>query len=367
MANNTKKIVQTMEPMGKGFNYKQLQRDLGQTPLKRLCLNENPYGPTPKIMDALNRYTREEAAYYPDPYQSELRQLVSQYYGKDEDTIVFTNGLDEMIQLLPRTFVEAGDEVLAHLPCFYEYKEQAEVDGAHFIGIQSLENGQVDWKEMKKAVSDKTKMVYICTPNNPTGLTETRSDIIDFLEVVPAQTVVLIDEAYIEFLEDPESKTALPLMEDYPQLAVMRTFSKAYGLANIRLGYTFFSKENARALNATRTPFNISGIKEQMAIEALKDQVYLKEVIDKITNERNKWLNLLDKLEIEYYPSQTNFILFHLNDAEKFIELALEKGYQIATHNSPEWIRMSLPKEEEGEVLRKLFVEFIENQSQSKE
>lgn len=322
-------------------------------PVLRLSMNESVYGPSPKVAQAIQAWTGAHAHRYPDTRLSQLRKALADYHGVDPEALVFTNGLDEMIQVLPRTFVEPGDEVLLHTPTFPEYASQARVDGATIVSVPDRQLA-IDWAGMKAALSEKTKLIYLCNPNNPTGNMESLEDIKDFLDSVPAHSLVVLDEAYFEFSGLPESQSGVSIFADYPNLMIMRTFSKAYGLANIRCGYSILHPEAAAIVDATRTPFNVSGLTEIAALAGFQDQAYLAEIVEKNRQERDLWLAFFDEMGLTHYPSYTNFLMFEVADAGKLLAHLRQHGFMISTHSFPNWIRLSIPKAADGERLRDL-------------
>lgn len=319
----------------------------------RLSMNENVYGPSPKVAEAIQAWTGEHAHRYPDTRLSQLREALATYHGVDPDALVFTNGLDEMIQLLPRTFVEPGDEVLVHTPTFPEYASQARVDGATIVEVPN-KHFAIDWPGMEAAISERTKLIYLCNPNNPTGSLEPLEQIQAFLKRVPEQILVVLDEAYFEFSGLPETQSGVSLFAMYPNLMIMRTFSKAYGLANIRCGYSILHPEASEIVDANRTPFNVSGLTEIAALAGFQDHGYLASIVEKNRQERDLWLAFFEKMGLTHYPSYTNFLMFEVDDAKSLLQHLRQHGYQINTHSFPNWIRLTIPKPADGARLREL-------------
>ena len=331
----------------------QLQEQMELEQAIRLSMNESVYGPSPKVIEAIQEWTGAHAHRYPDTRLTKLRQALATYHNVQPDAFVFTNGLDEMIQTLPRTFVEAGDEVLVHTPTFPEYASQAQVDGARIVAVPNKNFG-IDWEGMRAAITDRTKLIYLCNPNNPTASLEPLSSIQAFLDQVPAHILVVLDEAYFEFTGLPESQSGVAIFDQYPNLMIMRTFSKAYGLANIRCGYSILHEAAAEIVDATRTPFNVSGLTEIAALAGFQDQAYLAEVVEATRLEREKWLAFLDDMQLTHYPSYTNFVMFEVPDAAQLIANLREHGYMLTTHSFPNWIRLTLPNAQDGARLRDL-------------
>lgn len=331
-----------------------LQEQLAtEQPAMRLSMNENIYGPSPKVAEAIQAWTGAHAHRYPDTRLTKLREALAAYHGVHPDALVFTNGLDEMIQVLPRTFIEPGDEVLIHTPTFPEYASQARVDGAMIVEVPD-KNLAVDWAGMRSAISPRTKLIYLCNPNNPTGNMEPLDQIKAFLEDVPAHILVVLDEAYFQYSGLLESESGVSLFPDYPNLMIMRTFSKAYGLANIRCGYSILHKEAAAIVDATRTPFNVSGLTEIAALAGFQDHEYLAKIIEANRREREQWLAFFKELGLTHYPSYTNFLMFEVPDAPSLLAHLRQHGFMISTHSFPNWIRLTIPPSGPGQRLRAL-------------
>lgn len=330
----------------------QAQLKIDHAPV-RLSMNENVYGPSPKVAEAIQAWTGAHAHRYPDTRLTQLREALATYHGVDPDALVFTNGLDEMIQILPRTYIEPGDEVLVHTPTFPEYASQARVDGASIIEVPDKQLA-VDWPGMKAAISERTKLIYLCNPNNPTGNMEPLDQIEAFLDQVPANILVVLDEAYFQYSGLAESQSGVSLFPDYPNLMIMRTFSKAYGLANIRCGYSILHPGAAAIVDATRTPFNVSGLTEIAALAGFQDQDYLASIVEKNRLERDKWLAFFSELGLPHYPSYTNFLMFEVDDAPSLLAHLRQHGFMISTHSFPNWIRLTIPQAADGARLRDL-------------
>lgn len=360
MESIAKKNIRHLSVFDPGPSEQALKEKYSLQTLTRLSMNENVYGCSPRVLQALREVTPQDLAVYPSARTDQLRQALARKHQVDPESIVMTNGLDEMILLLARTFIEEGDEVLGHTPTFPEIYSQARVDGGTPVMIP--DKGQnIDWDGMLQGISSRTKMIYLCNPNNPTGRLLPLEEIRDFLEHVPEDVLVVIDEAYMEYTQDPQSSTALPLVEEYPQVAVMRTFSKAYGVANARVGFGVFSPKHLSAIDAVRLPFNFNTLNEKMAIAALKDEDFLEETRKLNEAEKRRWEEFLTTQGLDYHPSATNFLFIHVPRAEALVQKALEAGYRIITHSYEDHVRLTLPAASDGVVLRELFKNHLKN------
>ncbi|MFB3185531.1 histidinol-phosphate transaminase, partial [Staphylococcus pseudintermedius] len=275
------------------------------------------------------------------------------HYGVDKSQVLFGAGLDEMIVIISRTLVRAGDNIVTSAGTFGQYLHNAVVEDAETIQVPLVE-GSFDLDGIAAAVNDKTAAIWICNPNNPTGTYHTHDDIVAFLEKVPSHIPVFMDEAYAEYVSAEDYPKTLELMKQYDNVALMRTFSKAYGLAGLRIGYLISTPELAAQLNVIRPPFNTTRLSEQAALKALEDQEYLQQVVETNRVEREKFFELETALKI--YPSQTNFVFVETDRAEELDETLLRHG--IIARLFPNGVRISLGFPEQNEVIRHVLKSF---------
>ncbi|AKP68158.1 histidinol-phosphate transaminase [Companilactobacillus ginsenosidimutans] len=352
-----KKVIEELQPYIPEKPLEELKSELGLKKLVRLSANENAYGTSPDVKKAVVNWAYTQSNLYPDGDATELRQLISAKFKLDPKQIVFGVGLDEVIVMLSRVFLEPGDEELVSTPTFSEYALHAEIEEAKINKVPVLENGGIDFDGMLKAITQKTKLVWICNPNNPTGTFETVADIEKFVSQVPKDTLVLVDEAYIDFVTEPNA-TAMDLTKKYSNIVVMRTFSKAYGLANFRVGYAVFSKEIAEQVQKVRLPYNVNSVAQEAATAAFKDTDFVNEVVNKNAKERSKFEAYFDEKNIKHYQSQANFIFFEYPNSDKLADYLLHNGYLIRTGLRPGWLRISVGKAEDNESIQKLIDEY---------
>jgi histidinol-phosphate aminotransferase len=266
--------------------------------------NENPYGCSPRVYQALSNYPYYHI--YPDPEQRELRQALEKYTGLDSQHIVCGSGSDELIDLILRLFLKPGDEVINCPPTFGMYPFSTEICGGKVINVPRDENFALDSGGIRKALDKKTKVIFVASPNNPTGNIITKPEI---MELVDTGKIVVVDEAYFEF----SGATMADLVPDYPNLIVLRTFSKWAGLAGLRVGYGFFPVEIATYLMKIKQPYNINCAAQAAMLASLADIDYLRDNVAKIVAERARLFAKLNELGwLKPYPSQANFILCSL-------------------------------------------------------
>jgi histidinol-phosphate aminotransferase len=310
--------------------------------------NENPYGCSAKVKQALANYTYYHL--YPDPEQRELRKALEKYTGTSVEYILAGSGSDELIDLILRLFIEPGDKVIDCPPTFGMYSFSTDVCGGNVVSISRKQDFSIDVAAIKKAIDKQTKVIFIASPNNPSGNVTTEQVI---LELLNGPTVVVIDEAYFEF----SGVTVAPLVPKYPNLIVLRTFSKWAGLAGLRVGYGIFPTNIVKYLMKIKQPYNVNAAAQVAALESLKDISYLRGTIKAIVDERERLLTKLSQLDwLKVFPSQANFILCSvLNGKAKMIHKVLQSKGIFAryfdTSELKDCLRFSVGKPEHTDAL----------------
>ena len=356
-----KEIIRTLKPYIPEEPATAVKERLGVDRLVRLSANENPYGTSPLVREAILSYvTYNDANYYPDGNATDLRMKLAAYWKVQPEQLVIGVGLDEVIAIVNKTLISAGDSIVVSVPAFSEYALNGLVEGAEIREVQAdFETGHYDFAALLKAVDDTTRLVWICNPNNPTGTYETVEDIRNFIAKVPKDTLVIIDEAYIDFVTSVDVPTARALLDEFPNVAIMRTFSKAYGLANYRVGYMMTPLELANYMQTIRLPYNLNTLSQVAAEAAFDDQAFLTRTISQNAEERAKWENLFDELGIHYYKSEANFIFFAVPDAEGLADAWLKEGYQVRRGQREGWLRLTIPMAQDGAVMRGILKQFM--------
>jgi histidinol-phosphate aminotransferase len=307
----------------------------------KLASNENPLGPSPKALAAM-RGALESAHLYPDGGGYYLREALAARLGCTKDQIILGSGSNEIIEFLGHAFLGPGDNVIASEHAFIAYKLVAAVFGARTIEVPSPDLRH-DLDGMIAAITPKTRLIFVANPNNPTGTLAHQDEIDRFVERVPENVVVVFDEAYFEYLDDPPD--TLRFVRAGRNVAVLRTFSKIQGLASLRIGYGLARPELIQVLQKARQPFNVSGLAQTAALAGLADDEHLRET-KRITDEGRAYLQAqFAAMELQFVPSVANFVLVKVGDGagtfRKLLELQIIvralKGY-----NLPEWIRISV-------------------------
>ena len=275
----------------------------------KLASNENALGPSPRAVAAL-RGAVPSLHRYPDATCRTLREKLARQLRVDPASLIFGNGSDELIVLALRAFVDPGDGVVVASPTFLIYELQARACGAS-VSVVPLRDYRYDLAAMRSAVTPHTKLVFIANPDNPTGTYVTKRELDAFLRGLPPQTLVFLDEAYHEFVEAPDYPQTLPYTKDRP-LIVTRSFSKAYGLAGLRVGYGIARPPLIAAMDAVREPFNVNSLAQAAAAAALDDAAFLARTRRLIREGRRYLTKELDALRLRHVPSVTNFLLIEL-------------------------------------------------------
>ena len=315
-----------------GKSIREVQEELGLAEVIKLASNENPYGSSKKVLERL-RKEAEFVSVYPDGSAKQLKEKLAAFYGIDESQLILGNGSDEIIQYLSRIYLNPETEVIMAVPTFPMYKTNALMEKAKVIEIPLL-SGKHDLHAMLQAVTDSTAMIWICNPNNPTGTIISEADLIYFLDSVPDQVLVVVDEAYYEYVSNDLYPNTIQLLNRYPNLMILRTFSKIYGLASLRIGYGIGNKQIIEDLHRVKEPFNANHLAQISADEALNDQEFVKQCKEQNQQSKLLFMKGLDELGYSYYPTEANFILvLHQMDDNQVFQRFQENGIIVRAGN----------------------------------
>ncbi len=350
--------IEDIIPYPPGKPIEELQRELNLTGIIKLASNENPLGPSPMAVKAI-RENLVKLNRYPDDNCYYLKQKMAGKFRIPEGNIILGSGSNELLRLIAHSFLSPGQEAIIPFPTFLVYEKIVQAFGGKIINTP-LENLRVDLSAVIDSISENTKLIFINNPNNPTGKALKTEEISRFLESVPRNIIVVLDEAYIEFATDPAVESGTRLLESCPLLIVLRTFSKLYGLAGLRIGYGFASEKIIDALNRVRQPFNINYPAQVAASAALEDSGFIERTLSVIKEGLEFFYTNLDRMGIEYVATQTNFLLVKVPlGAEKTYNAMLKKGVIVRSMKAfglNDYIRVNggLPEE------NKRFIEVLE-------
>lgn len=320
--------IRTIVPYSPGKPLDELERELGISGSIKLASNESPVGPSPKAMAAVKK-ALAGLHRYPDGSGYYLIQALAKKYGVEMSQIVLGNGSNELIELAVRTFVRPGDEVISADPSFAVYTMITQAAGGVNV-VVPLKDNRHDLDAMADRITAKTRIVFIANPNNPTGTMNTGAEMDRFLARVPDSVLVAVDEAYCEYVTRPDYPDSLGHLKAGKNVLALRTFSKIYGLAGLRIGYGITAAGVAELMNKVRQPFNTNVLAQAGALAALSDYKHVEKSIA-LNNEGKKFLyQSFDRLGVSYVPTETNFILFETQrDGRELYDKLLKTGVII--------------------------------------
>ncbi|MBW1730993.1 MAG: histidinol-phosphate transaminase [Deltaproteobacteria bacterium] len=357
--------IEQLVPYPPGKPIEELERELGITGSIKLASNENPLGPSPKAMEAIKEKL-STLNRYPDGSGYYLKSSLSEKFDLPVDQIILGNGSNEIIELTIRTFLNPGEEALQPFPTFLVYEKIVRAAGGKMISVP-LKDFNIDLNSMKRAIGPHTKVVFIANPNNPTGAALSQKDLMAFLQDIPEHLIVVLDEAYIEFVTDPEVANGLNLLEHHPHLVVLRTFSKLYGLAGLRIGYGFSSKKIINYMNRVRQPFNVNSLAQTAALAALDDEAFVQRTLELVRDGLKQLATGLKQMGISFMPTHTNFLLIKAPLGGKATyERMLREGVIIRAMDSfglPDHIRITVGLPEENIRFLKAFQKILEEEA----
>jgi histidinol-phosphate aminotransferase len=342
--------INHISPYIPGKPLEALEREYGIADSIKLASNENPLGPSPKALEAIAAACRKMHRYPEEPGHALLHRLAARH-GVETSQIVIGNGSDELLGLLSLCFLQPGDEVIIPTPSFLMYTRVTQSAGAVPVQVP-LKGMAIDLDAVRATVGPRTRMIFICNPNNPTGAMIAQPAFDAFVGSLPAGVVVVIDEAYAEFVRDKQWSGIDSWLDADVPVVTLRTFSKAYGLAGLRVGYGVMAAEIAEILNRVRMPFNVNGLAQAAATAALDDTDFLDRTVDLVHRELDFLYSELQKRQVRYFPTQTNFFLIDVEqDAKQVFEQFLGQGVIVrpmTAYGYPRSIRINIGLHDEN-------------------
>jgi len=342
--------IEGIRPYEPGKPVEEVERELGLTHVIKLASNENAYGPAPKAIRVI-REKLNTINLYPIGNSFYLRRKLSDKLNLPMEKIIIGNGSCELVEIIAKTFLDFDDNAVISDKAFIMYWLAVQVANGNSVIVPDRDLRH-DLKAMAAAVNEKTKLIYISNPNNPTGMISKTDEFLEMLETVPRDVLVVIDEAYHEYVTDPEYPQTIPLLDKYPNLIILRTFSKVYGLAGLRVGYGLADKTLLTCLNRVRSPFNTNSLAQVGAEAALDDEEFVRQSCEKNREERRFMEAAFRKRNLDYTPSQTNFILVNFKeDGQDLFQKLLKQGVivrPLAPYRMPESLRITLGNHEEN-------------------
>jgi len=344
--------VRTQPVYEPGKPIEEVARELGLDPagIIKLASNENPFGPSPKAVAAAQAALLQ-GELYPDGGCFGLRRKLAEVWGLKPEQFVIGNGSNELLELVGHAFLRPGDEVVMGNPAFVVYKLVTLLFGATPVEVPLVNHCHV-LADLAAAITPRTRIVFVPSPNNPTGTANAEAELLAFARALPEHVVCVFDEAYAEYLDTPPDLR--PLIAEGRPVICLRTFSKIYGLAALRVGYGYASAEMAALLNRVRQPFNVNAIGQAAAVAALDDR----EFTDRCRRENRTGMAQLGegfkRLGLEFVPSVGNFILVRVGDGSRVFDALQRRGVivrPVKSYGLPEWIRVTVGTREQNERL----------------
>jgi histidinol-phosphate aminotransferase len=334
-------LSQPVYEPGKPIEYVARELNLDPATIIKLASNENPFGPSPLAVAAAKQ-ALDHGQLYPDGGCFALREKLAAVRGLNADQFIVGDGSNEIIELLGHTLLGPGDEVVMGAPAFVVYKLVTLVFGATAVEVP-LKQHRHDLAAMAAAITARTKMVYVCSPNNPTGTANSEAELLAFARALPPHVVLVFDEAYAEYVSSPPDLR--PLLAEGRNVVCLRTFSKIYGLASLRIGYGYASVDTVKMLSRVRQPFNVNAIAQAAAIAALDDRDFTEMCI----RENHAGLAQLESgfraRGLEFVPSVANFMLVRVGEGARIFDALQRRGVivrPLKPYGMPEWLRVTV-------------------------
>jgi histidinol-phosphate aminotransferase len=342
------KTLPTYQP---GRPIEEVARELGlpADSIIKVASNENPFGPSPLALAALQK-ALAGVNLYPDGNAFYLKQKLAAKLGVDTANLVLGNGSNEIIEFVAHALLAPGADIVVSQYCFAIYPIVAKMFGADVITVPAKNHGH-DLAAMRRAITTRTRIVFVVNPNNPTGTLAPREELIHFVNEMPDDVLLVMDEAYLEFLADPVDLVPLIRLGARKNLILMRTFSKIYGLAGLRIGYGIGNPELISALEKIRQPFNASLLAQTAALAALDDGDHVRKTRQNNFTGLDFFAKAFRKLNLEYVPSFANFVLVRVGGGQRIFDAMQKLGVitrPMAGYQLPEWIRISIGTQKEN-------------------
>jgi histidinol-phosphate aminotransferase len=345
-------FLKTLPVYQPGRPIEEVARELGlpADSIIKVASNENPFGPSPLAIAAMQKAIAG-VNLYPDGNAFYLKQKLAAKLGIEPANLILGNGSNEIIEFVSHALLAPGDDVVVSQFCFAIYPIVAKMFGANLVVVPAKDYGH-DLPTMLKAITPKTRIVFVANPNNPTGTLAPREEVIQFVNEVPDDVLLVMDEAYIEFLDDAVDLVPLIRLGVRKNLILMRTFSKIYGLAGLRIGYGIGNPDLIAALEKTRQPFNINSLAQAAALAALDDDEHVRKTRANNFGGLQFFEKVFRELKLEFVPSSANFLLVRVGEGQKVFDAMQKQGVIVRPmggYQLPEWIRISVGTPQENE------------------
>lgn len=353
--------IEQLRPYQGGKPIEELARERGLTDIIKLASNENPLGASPLAVEAA-RNALSRVSQYPDGSGFRLRSAIAEYHGVSRQEVIHGNGSNELIELILRTFTTSSHHVVFGQPAFSMYPVVASAHGVEFTRVPTDDDFVHDLEGMRRALRPETRIVIIDNPNNPTGTYVSREHLERFLQAIPREVIVILDEAYFEYADAEDFPDGLKLRHLHPRLMILRTFSKAFGLAGFRVGYGIGPASLIEYLDRLRAPFNVGVPSQEAAIAALQDTEHLEKSVSLNRRERARVSARLAELVPRVFPSQANFILVDCGRPQgELYEKLLDRGVIVRPiPGLATFLRITVGTERENDRFLQAFTEVLQ-------
>ncbi|ATW27490.1 histidinol-phosphate transaminase [Candidatus Formimonas warabiya] len=330
-------------------------REYGLKEMIRLASNENPLGTSPKALEAMKQ-ALDDAYLYPEGSSTELRRKVAATFGIEADMVIFGNGADNILLMIAQAFIDEDDEVIVGDPTFSVYETVTRIMGGRVVKVP-LRDFTYDLSAIVRKITPQTKLIFVCNPNNPTGSLVTEKEVAQFMDQVPAHCVVVFDEAYAEFVQERNYPQTIRYIHHQKNVLMVRTLSKIFGLAGVRIGYALGPQKLINVLCKVAEPFPVNRVAQAGGLAALDDGEFVKRVLEVNEEGKHYLYEQFSQLGMSYVPSHTNFVFVHLGmDGKLAFQKLWEKGIVIRPGdiwNLPEFSRITIGTAEQNEKLVK--------------
>lgn len=348
-----RKSLDAINPYIPGKRLEEAVKELGIERVVKLASNENPLGCSSRVYEAVKKVL-EAPSRYPDGNSTELRGELSRQTGLTPQQFVIGAGSFELIAFMAETFIGPGDEAIMPVPSFSWYGTVTRLREGKVVPIALTAEHRVDLKAILSAITDKTKVIWLCNPNNPTGTLIPGEELAQFLEAVPRHIAVALDEAYCDFITEPGYPDSLEWLYRFEHVIVLRTFSKIHGLASLRIGYAAASERTIGYFNRVRQIFNVNAVAQAAAVASLRDKDFRRRVFDNNRQGKEYLYGEFRSLGFSYIKSEASFIMVHVReDSEALFQQLLREGVIIRPGTGfgmKEWLRVSVGTEEENRI-----------------
>ncbi|HZJ56993.1 MAG TPA: histidinol-phosphate transaminase [Clostridia bacterium] len=354
--------INNLNPYIPGKPISEVQRELGLDRVIKLASNENPLGNSPAASKAVKDWA-QNMAIYPDGNSADLKAALSEKLGVGPEQLLFGSGTDQILEIIAQTYINPGDNAIMGDPSFPRYETVVRVMDGEIIKIPLTGEHRLDLEGFLSKVDSRTKIIWLCNPNNPTGTMITAKEQRDFIERIPGDVLVVLDEAYYEYAFGNDYPDSIGLLDEFKNLLILRTFSKAYGLAGLRVGYAISNSDTIGYLNRVRGPFNTNAAAQTAAVAALGDKDFIDKSIANNVRGKEFLYSSFEGMGLDYIPTYANFLMVRVNlpSAHVFGEL-LKKGVIIRSGDifgMDDWIRVTVGTEEENNLFIKALGEVL--------